>query len=185
MRRSVPPPATRVLVPQLEPDPVSSVVPRRPPGRLTPPAGRSSSDMTMPISNACMQRGTRSRASCVPRGRRFRYRRHRHQDTLRDQPTRRHRHRAPIRVQLTHPLRVYIPLHQFFPSKALIINISFRIKILDCVIGRRRITIQPSPSGIAKTIILKPIDQALSFRGYPEKARWFSPTESSPETFHS
>ena len=39
------------------------------------------------------------------------------------------------------------------PSSA----IGFKIKVLDCVIGRRRITIQPSPSGLAQTIILKPI----------------------------
>ena len=32
-----------------------------------------------------------------------------------------------------------------------------KIKVLGCVIGRRRITIQPSPSGLDKTIILKPI----------------------------
>ena len=35
--------------------------------------------------------------------------------------------------------------------------IGFKKKVLGCVIGRRRITIQPSPSGLAKTIILKPI----------------------------
>jgi hypothetical protein len=32
---------------------------------------------------------------------------------------------------------------------------------LDCVIGRRRITIQPPPSGLAKNIILKPIGADL------------------------
>jgi hypothetical protein len=32
---------------------------------------------------------------------------------------------------------------------------------LDCVIGRRRITIQPPLSGLAKTSILKPIATAL------------------------
>ena len=35
--------------------------------------------------------------------------------------------------------------------------IGFKIAALDCVIGRRRITIQPSPSIPAKTVILKPI----------------------------
>jgi hypothetical protein len=35
--------------------------------------------------------------------------------------------------------------------------IDFKIKVLGCVIGRRRITIQPSPSGLAQTIIVKPI----------------------------
>jgi hypothetical protein len=29
-------------------------------------------------------------------------------------------------------------------------NLGFNVKFLDCVIGRRRITIQPSPSGLAK-----------------------------------
>ncbi len=35
--------------------------------------------------------------------------------------------------------------------------IGFEMTVLDCVIGRRRITIQPSPSGLAKTVISKPI----------------------------
>jgi len=36
------------------------------------------------------------------------------------------------------------------------------IKVLGCVIGRRRITLQPSPSGLAKTIIVKPIYRCLT-----------------------
>ena len=36
-------------------------------------------------------------------------------------------------------------------------SIGFKITFLDCVIDRRRITIQPSPSGLAKNVILKPI----------------------------
>jgi hypothetical protein len=35
-----------------------------------------------------------------------------------------------------------------------------KIKVLGWVIGRRRMTIQPSSAGLAKTIILKPIDGA-------------------------
>ncbi|MGA9263383.1 MAG: hypothetical protein WBV95_15505 [Desulfobacterales bacterium] len=42
--------------------------------------------------------------------------------------------------------------------------IGFKIKVLDCVIGRRRITIQPSPSGLAKNFILKPIDRYSAFK---------------------
>jgi hypothetical protein len=34
---------------------------------------------------------------------------------------------------------------------------NFKIKVLDCVIGRRRITMQPSPSGLGQNFILKPI----------------------------
>ena len=45
--------------------------------------------------------------------------------------------------------------------------IGFKIKVLDCVIGRRRITIQPSLSGLAQNFILKPIQpgnhSALNF----------------------
>jgi hypothetical protein len=37
--------------------------------------------------------------------------------------------------------------------------IGFKIILLDCVIGRRRISIQPPPSSLAKRIILKPIAQ--------------------------
>jgi hypothetical protein len=37
------------------------------------------------------------------------------------------------------------------------VTIGFKIILLDCVIGRRRITIQPPPSSLAKRIILKPI----------------------------
>ena len=37
-------------------------------------------------------------------------------------------------------------------------NIGVKIKILGCVIGRRRITMQPPLSGLVKTFILKPID---------------------------
>jgi hypothetical protein len=40
---------------------------------------------------------------------------------------------------------------------AVTMAIDFTIKVLDCVIGRRRITIQPPPSGLAKIFILKPI----------------------------
>jgi hypothetical protein len=43
-------------------------------------------------------------------------------------------------------------------------DIGFKIKVLDCVIGRRRITIQPSPSGLAQTIILKPIGRGKHSR---------------------
>jgi hypothetical protein len=34
-------------------------------------------------------------------------------------------------------------------------NSIFVLKILDCVIGRGRITTQPHPSGLAKNLILK------------------------------
>jgi hypothetical protein len=34
-------------------------------------------------------------------------------------------------------------------------SIGFKIKVLDSIIGRRRITIQPSPSGLAQNFILK------------------------------
>jgi len=37
------------------------------------------------------------------------------------------------------------------------VTIVLKIKVLDCVIVRRRITIQPSPSSLAKNFILKPI----------------------------
>ena len=48
------------------------------------------------------------------------------------------------------------------PSSA----IGFKIKVFDCVIGPRRITIQPSPSGLAQTIISKPIgNQAIAPTG--------------------
>jgi hypothetical protein len=33
----------------------------------------------------------------------------------------------------------------------------FKVKILDCVKGRRRITLQPYPSGLAKNLVLNPI----------------------------
>jgi len=39
--------------------------------------------------------------------------------------------------------------------------IGFKIKVFDCVIGRRRITIQPSPSDFAKNFILKPIASGI------------------------
>lgn len=42
------------------------------------------------------------------------------------------------------------------------IDIDLKIKVLDCVIGRRRVTIQPSHCSLAQTIILKPIRHPLS-----------------------
>jgi hypothetical protein len=33
----------------------------------------------------------------------------------------------------------------------------FKIKVLDCIISRRRVTMRPSPSGIAKNVILEPL----------------------------
>jgi hypothetical protein len=42
--------------------------------------------------------------------------------------------------------------------------IGFKIILLDCVIGRRRIAIQPPPSSLAKRIILKPIESKYRFR---------------------
>jgi hypothetical protein len=57
-------------------------------------------------------------------------------------------------------------LHAAWPCGRPSSAIGFKIKVLDCVIGRRRITIQPFPSGLAKTIISKPIgNQAIAPTG--------------------
>jgi hypothetical protein len=46
------------------------------------------------------------------------------------------------------------------PEHRCIRTYSLQDKDFGCVVGRRRITIQPSPSGLAKIFILKPISNS-------------------------
>jgi hypothetical protein len=59
-----------------------------------------------------------------------------------------------------HPVAILVAARWVFMQRPLQLDIGFKTINLDCVIGRRDITIQLPPSILAKLIILKPIEDS-------------------------